>query len=546
MRPRSLFQLLALFGVAALVLSACGGSSKKKSSAAGGSGGTLTTLAQAAAPGSPDPQINYTLQEWQMLIMTHDGLTAFKKAGGLAGTQVVPDLATTIPNPTEGGKTYVFTLRKGIKFSDGTTLKASDVTRTFERNFAVHGPTAGTFYKTIVGAAACLKTPATCDLSKNGVIADDANNTVTFHLTSGDPEFLQKLAVPFASILPPSTPMKAVQIPPPGTGPYKFVEYNLHKGIKLVRNPFFKVWSKDAQPAGKPDVIIQKFGLGPEAEVTQVENGQADWMFDPVPADRLNELSNKFPDQVHINPLTADYYMAFNVRVPPFNNLDKIYGGPKLAVPSCQILPPNFPGYKPYCPYTKNPGSGKWTAPDLAKAKQLIAASGTKGASVKVNTDTTDTNKAFGLYFVGLLNSLGYKASLQALSPDLQYAYCQNSKNKVQFCWSAWSQDYPAASDFINILFGCSSFVPNSDASPNLSEYCNKSVQAQIDQALKQAITDPTGANVKWAAIDKEITDQAGWVEMFNPKQLDFTGKRVKGYQFSPQWYFLLDLASVK
>src|SRR5207244_2537153 len=174
MRPRPLFQLLALFGVAALVLSACGGSSKKKSSAAGGSGGTLTTLAQAAAPGSPDPQINYTLQEWQMLIMTHDGLTAFKKAGGLAGTQVVPDLSTS------------------------------------------------------------------------SVIADDANHTVTFPLTSADPEFLQKLAVPFAPILPPSTPMKAVQIPPPGTGPYKFVEYNLHKGIKLVRNPFFKVWSKDA------------------------------------------------------------------------------------------------------------------------------------------------------------------------------------------------------------------------------------------------------------------------------------------------------------
>jgi peptide/nickel transport system substrate-binding protein len=561
MRSRSLFQVLALLGVAALVLTACGGSSKKSSTAsAGGSGGTLITLAQAAAAGSPDPQINYTLQEWQMLIMTHDGLTGFKKSGGLAGTQVVPDLATTIPNPTNGGKTYVFTLRKGIKFSDGTTLKASDVTRTFERNFAVHGPTAGTFYKTIVGADACLKTPATCDLSKNGVVADDANNTVTFHLTSGDPEFLQKLAVPFAFILPASTPMKEVQIPPPGTGPYKFVEYNLRKQVKLVRNPYFKVWSKDAQPPGEPDVILQKFGLGPEAEVTQVENGQADWMFDPIPADRLGEVSTKYPDQLHIDPLTAVYYMALNVRVPPFNNLDarralnyatdrnaliKIYGGPKLAVASCQVLPPNFPGYKPYCPYTKNPGSGKWTAPDLAKARQLVAASGTKGMSVKVNTDTTNTNKSFGLYFVDLLNSLGYKATLQALSPDLQYAYCQNSKNKIQICWSAWSQDYPAASDFINILFGCASFVPNSDASPNISEFCDKNIQAQIDAALKQGITDPAGANAKWASIDRQITDQAGWVTMFNPKQLDFVAKRVKGFQFSPQWYFLLDLASV-
>jgi len=562
MRPRSLFQLLTLIGLAALVLTACGGSSKKKSSASSGnSGGTLTTVAQAAPSGSPDTQINYTLQEWQLLIITHDGLLAFKRTSGTEGTKIVPDLATAVPKPQDGGKTYVFHLRKGIKYADGTTVKASDFTRTFERMFAVHGPTAGSFYKGIVGADACLKTPASCDLSKNGVVADDGKNTVTFHLTDGDPEFFDKLAVPFAFVLPPSTPMKEVQLPPPGTGPYKFAQYNPNKQIKLVRNTFFKEWSKDAQPKGNPDVIIQKFGLAPEAEVTQVENGQADWMFDNVPSDRLGELSNKYSDQVHINPLTAVWYFAFNVRVAPFNNLKarqavnyatdrnalvKIYGGPKLAIPTCQILPPGFPGYKAYCPYTKNPGSGKWTAPDLAKARQLVAASGTKGAVVKVNTQTTDTEKGLGEYFVSLLNKLGYKASLQGLSPNIQYPYCQNSKNAVQFCWSSWYQDYPAASDFLNVLLGCGSIVPNSNASPNIAEFCDKGIQAQMDQALKQGITDPSGANDKWAAVDKAVTDQAPWVAMFNPKYLDFIAKRVKGYQFSPQWYFLLGQASVK
>ncbi len=562
MRPRSLFQLLTLIGLAALVLTACGGSSKKKSSASSGnSGGTLTTVAQAAPSGSPDTQINYTLQEWQLLIITHDGLLAFKRTSGTEGTKIVPDLATAVPKPQDGGKTYVFHLRKGIKYADGTTVKASDFTRTFERMFAVHGPTAGSFYKGIVGADACLKTPASCDLSKNGVVADDGKNTVTFHLTDGDPEFFDKLAVPFAFVLPPSTPMKEVQLPPPGTGPYKFAQYNPNKQIKLVRNTFFKEWSKDAQPKGNPDVIIQKFGLAPEAEVTQVENGQADWMFDNVPSDRLGELSNKYSDQVHINPLTAVWYFAFNVRVAPFNNLKarqavnyatdrnalvKIYGGPKLAIPTCQILPPGFPGYKAYCPYTKNPGSGKWTAPDLAKARQLVAASGTKGAVVKVNTQTTDTEKGLGEYFVSLLNKLGYKASLQGLSPNIQYPYCQNSKNAVQFCWSSWYQDYPAASDFLNVLLGCGSIVPNSNASPNIAEFCDKGIQAQMDQALKQGITDPSGANDKWAAVDKAVTDQAPWVAMFNPKYLDFIAKRVKGYQFSPQWYFLLDQAYVK
>jgi peptide/nickel transport system substrate-binding protein len=562
MRSRSLFQLLTLIGLAALVLTACGGSSKKKSSASSGnSGGTLMTVAKGAPSGSPDPQINYTLQEWQLLIITHDGLLGFKRASGTEGTKLVPDLATAIPKPQNGGKTFVFHVRKGIKFSDGKELKPSDVTYTFERLFKIgQSPNAGTWYNVIVGGDACVKTPATCDLSK-GVIADDAAGTVTFHLTKGDPEFFDKLAVPFAFILPTGTPNKEVQLPPAGTGPYKFEQYNPNKQIKLVRNTNFKEWSKDAQPNGNPDVIIQKFGLSAEAEVTQVENGQADWVFDTPPSDRLNEISTKYADQVHVNPLTAVWYWAFNVRVPPFNNLQarqavnfatdrnalvKIYGGPKLAVPTCQILPPNFPGYKPYCPYTKNPGSGKWTAPDMAKAQQLVAASGTKGASVKVNTDTVETDKALGLYFVGLLNKLGYKASLQALSPDIQYPYCQNSKNKVQFCWSSWYQDYPAASDFLNILLGCSSFIPNSNASPNIAEFCDKPIQAQMDQALQQGITDPEGANTKWTAIDKAVTDQAPWVALFNPKFIDFLSKRVKGYQFSPQWYFLLAQASVK
>src|SRR5919202_6140632 len=326
MRSRWLFPLI-LVGLIALVVVGCGGGGKKSSKGSngggggGGSGGTLLTLAKGAPSGSPDPQINYTLQEWQWLVFTHDGLVAFKRTSGTEGTKLVPDLATDIPKPTNGGKTGVFHLRKGIKFSNGKELKPSDVTYTFERLFKIgQSPNAGSWYNVIVGADKCLKAAATCDLSQ-GVVADDAKNTVTFHLTQGDPEFLDKLAVPFGFILPSGTPNKEVQIPPPGTGPYKFVQYNPNRQIKLVRNTYFKEWSKDAQPNGNPDVIIQKFGISDEAAVTQVENGQVDWMFDNPPADRLSEISTKYANQVHVNELTAVWYFAFNVRVPPFNNL---------------------------------------------------------------------------------------------------------------------------------------------------------------------------------------------------------------------------------
>jgi peptide/nickel transport system substrate-binding protein len=331
--------------------------------------------------------------------------------------------------------------------------------------------------------------------------------------------------------------------------------------MKVVRNSFFKEWSKDAQPAGNLDEIVQKFGLSVEAEVTQVQNNDADWMYDQPPADRLNELSTEYAKRVHVNPLTVTNYFAFNVRQKPFddvrarqavnyatdrNALVKVYGGPKLAVPTCQVLPPRFPGYEPYCPYTKSPGSGKWTAPDLVRARQLVNASGTRGATVKVNTDTTETNKALGLYFVDLLGSLGYKATLQALSPEIQYPYAQNSRNHVQFAYSVWAQDYPAASDFLNVLLGCSSFHPNSNASPNISQFCNRKIQRDMAKAEQVGLTNPTAANKIWARVDKEVTDQAPWVSMFNPKYIDFVSDRVRGYQFSPQWFFLLDQASIK
>ena len=547
---------------AALVAAGCGSSKKSTSTAGGGGGaqgGTLETVAAAAPSGSPDPQVNYTLQEWQLLIISHDGLVAFARKAGKAGTKLVPDLAESIPKPTNGGKTWAFKLRSGIKFSNGQKLTGNDVKATFERLFKIgNSPNAGSWYNVIQGADACIKTPKTCSLSQGIKVNGD---TVTFNLTTADPEWLDKLAVPFAFILPASTPAKNVNIPPPGTGPYKWVQYAPSTQMKLDRNTFFKEWSAEAQPKGNPDTIIQKFGLTHEAQVTAVENNTADWMFDQPPADRLGELSSKYASRVHVNPLTAVWYFAFNVREAPFNNLKarqavnyatdrnalvKVYGGPKLAVPTCQILPPNFPGYQPYCPYTKNPGSGKWTAPDLTKARQLVAQSGTKGASVKVNTTTNTVDKGLGLYFVGLLNSLGYKATLQALSPDIQYPYIQNSKNKPQFAFSTWYQDYPAASDFLDILLGCGSFHPNSNSSPNIAEFCNKGIQAKMDNAGKVGITNPDSANKIWAQVDKETTDQAPWVSMFNPKYIDVLSDRVKGYLFSPQWYFLLAQASVK
>jgi peptide/nickel transport system substrate-binding protein len=552
----------------ALLAAACGGGSSSSSGGGGASsggsgggqyGGTLTLLANSNW-GTDDPGKNYTLQGWQMLRLTHDGLVQFRAAGGSAGTELLPDLATSIPKPTDGGKVYTFTLRPGIKYSDGTPLKASDFVTVFKRQFTIPGPANG-FYENLIGAEACLKSPSSCDLSK-GVVTDDQAGTVSFHLTAADPEFLDKLTLPFAFAVPANTPLKDTgNNPPPGTGAYMWKTYDPQHEAVLVRNPNFKVWNADVQPKGYPDEIDYKFGLSVEAEVTQVENGQADWLYDPPPADRLNELSTQYASQVHVNPLTAEYYFALNVNIPPFNNLQarqainfaadrnayvKIFGGPSLAVPTCQVLPPNFPGYQPYCPYTTNPGDGKWHGADLEKAKQLVQESGTKGAKVAVVGTTDEVGKAITEQMVSDLNAIGYNATAKLLSGGIQYGYIQNSDNNVQVGYSQWYQDYPAASDFLNVLYGCGGFHPHSDASPNIAGFCDKSIQAEMDAALTQGVTDPDGANQAWAKVDQEVTDQAPMVQLFNPKLIDFLSKRVSGYQFSPQWYMLISQLSVK
>ena len=539
-----------------------GGSSSSGGNSGGGTpaagtpqkGGTLTILASSAF-GVADPAQNYTLQEWGFLIYTHDGLVGFKRTGGPDGNELVPDLAEEIPQPTDGGKTYTFQIRKGIKYSDGSTLKPSDFVTTFERQFTVPGPTG--FYSGIVGADKC--TAKKCDLSQ-GVVADDNAYTLTIHLTAPDPEFLFKLSLPFAFAVPGSTSPKLTgNDVPPGTGPYMWQSYDPNKEAVLVRNPNFKVWNPDAQPDVYPDKIVEKYGLQVSDEVTAIENGQADVLFagDSIPSDRLNELGTQYADQVHVNALTADWYFALNTKRPPFNNLQarqainyafdrkaavQLAGGSSLAVPSCQILPPNFPGYVQYCPYTANPaanGAGPWSAPDIDKAKQLVQQSGTAGMSVVVNTDGPD--KPFGEQMVADLNKIGYKAKLVVLAGSIQYPFVQNSKNldKWSVAWSAWYQDYPAPSDFLNVLLGCGSIHPNSDASPNIAEFCDKGIQAKMDQALQTGVTDPDAANQTWAEVDHEVTDQAPWVNMYNPKQIDLLSKRVQGYQWSPQWYIL-------
>jgi len=504
-------------------------------------GGTLR-LSSYQPSGTIDPQINYESDFWQIFAVTQDGLVTFAKAEDQPGMTVVPDLADALPTITDGGLTYRFHLRPGLRFSTGQTIGVEDVLASFRRMFKVSGPNVGSWYNILVGADACLATPATCTLA-GGVQGDAATGMITLHLTRPDAEFSQKLALPFASILPAGTPPADLgTTPPAATGPYMIASYNPVRAMVLVRNPYFHQWSEAAQPDGFVDSITIRYGLMNEAEITAIENGSLDWTSDPAPLDRLAEIGARFTSLAHIHPLLAYYYLMMNTRIPPFTDararravafainrrlVVNLYGGPALGTPICQLLPQGIAGHVAYCPFTLNPGAS-WSAPDLAQARALVKASGTAGQKVTIVSSDRDIERAIAIYLQSVLNDIGYQASIHSISFNIRDTYLQNSSNRVQIGLTDWYQDYPSPSDFLNVLLSCASFHPGSDASINMSAFCDPGIDARMQQAMQ------TQSAADWAGIDHDLTDLAPLTTLFQIHRLDVVSARLGHFRFSP------------
>jgi peptide/nickel transport system substrate-binding protein len=166
-----------------------------------------------------------------ILSLTSDGLVAFQRVGGQTDTQLVADLAASLPAPTDQGRTYAFRLRPGIRYSTGQPVRPSDIRRELQR--VLGGRQVGApFYAGIRGASECIRTPRRCNLSR-GVVVDNAAGTITFHLVAADPDFLDKLAMTFAVAVPPGRPATTISRLA-ATGPYVVAAAN-HTGVRLRR-----------------------------------------------------------------------------------------------------------------------------------------------------------------------------------------------------------------------------------------------------------------------------------------------------------------------
>ncbi|HYZ20088.1 MAG TPA: BTAD domain-containing putative transcriptional regulator [Gaiellaceae bacterium] len=102
-------------------------------SGASHAGGTLRVLSSSPMPRHIDTATAYAPELWTTLALTNDGLVGWRRVGGQAGTEMVPDLAVSLPTVSDDGRTYTFQLRRGVRYSNGQLLKASDVRYSLER-----------------------------------------------------------------------------------------------------------------------------------------------------------------------------------------------------------------------------------------------------------------------------------------------------------------------------------------------------------------------------------------------------------------------------
>jgi peptide/nickel transport system substrate-binding protein len=547
-------------------------------------GGTLTVLGGWDAESSIDPGVLYGTM---VAGITYDGLVGLRRATGAAGTTLVPDLATAIPTPVDGGQTYGFRLRNGIRYSTGGRVHARDLRRAIERQFRLPIAYGRDYYSGIVGAARCLQQrhaaealddpkvraaaeagdasaepklrSSECDLSR-GIETDDATGSVTFHLVAPDAEFLYKLTLSLAAALPPGTPdhdTGSGAHPIPGTGPYQIGSETPEvkatddpqarpPELTMVRNPYFREWSRAAQPDGYPDRIVFRNVLDEDEALDQVLGGKADFT-NQFPSKRISELKTRYAAQLHQNPSPFLFHLAFNTTKPPFDDIRarqalnyavdpqqllKTQGGIDEAQATCQVLPPGFPGYAPHCPYQT----------DLVKARRLVAASGTAGDRVTILIP--DWQKTAARYLKPILTQLGYRVRVDVHGDDY-FGVVYRAHPQADLAFNGYGADYPAASKYLQDLFSCR-YADPAKPSGNLGRFCEPTVESKMQQALSLQQSQPAAAGRLWQQVDRAVVDQAALLPLCIRVDVTVTSRRVGNYLHQPGAGVLIDQLWVK
>jgi len=196
---RRLWLSVFMAALGALLLVVAGFASAASSSQAAKKGGTLRANMSDTDLDFSDPSLSYYVIGWQVEYATQIKLVNYPDKAAPAGSRLIPEAAVAMPRISNNGKTYTFTIRKGLRFSDGSAVTAKNFKWAFDRSATKAQQSPATpFMDDVVGYTAAVdggKNPA----HVSGAIA--RGNKFILRLTHPDGGMLSKLAMPFFSAI---------------------------------------------------------------------------------------------------------------------------------------------------------------------------------------------------------------------------------------------------------------------------------------------------------------------------------------------------------
>lgn len=533
--------LLAL--VVMVIVSACGSSSTHSGSGASAKTSSSTTkpaatgavqMLEGTPPQSLDPGLDYTTQGSEVNWIVYTGLTTYAHANGTAGTQLIPGLCTALPVISDGGKTYTCTLRKGLVYSNGKPVKASDFAYTVERALKIPWGGSGEFIAPIItGANAFSKGQAK---SISGITTDDSTGKITVHLTAPYGPFDNVLAFPSLGLIPSGFPMKVEPTsPPPGVGPYMVTNIVPNQSYSVVKNPKWASMNIPGIPAGHENIDV-KISANLSANALSVLNGSADifdWA-DTIPGSLLGQIQSQAANRFKLVDLGGStYYIFMNPNEKPFSsqlvreavvtglNEDAMSRlGSGTLVPACFFLPPAIPGHPTgTCPYG-TPGLG-----NLAKAKQLVKESGMEGQPVTVWSETRAPRQQWMTYYTQFLNQIGLHATQKVIADATYFTTIGEYKSlHPQTGFADWNQDFPNPVDFYLLLDGPAVLPTDNE---NFGGINDPYINAEIKKLGTVPTTQINSVAAQWQKVD-EYTAKKAYVAVFGYEKFpEFASSRI-------------------
>jgi peptide/nickel transport system substrate-binding protein len=497
------------------------------SSSDAGNGGTLTGSSEVF-PDHLDPGLSFSAEGWTAMQNSYIPLLTYAHASGLAGTRVIPGLAKALPKVSDDGRIYTLYLRPGLKYSDGTPVRASDFPATIERLFEINSPGIS-FYTDIAGAERFEKTKKG---GIPGIEADDKTGRITIHLLKPRGTFDYELALMFAAPLPPGTPAEdQTPHPPPATGPYEITDVHSGRSWETVRNPVWASTNSELMPSlpsGHVDRIEMQVIKNPETQVDDIEAGRTDWMKNPPGPERYAEVARRYEGtQFRAEPTISIYYFWMNSQQPPFNDvkvrravnyavdpaaLERIYAGTLTATQ--QVLPPAMPGYRRFQLYPH----------DMAKAKQLIAEADPSDRDITVWTNNAPPNDEAGEYYEQVLEKLGFQTTLKDVSATNYFTLIGNASTpNLDTGWANWLLDYPHPNDYFGPQLSGESIVPTGNT--NWAHFDDPKLNRKIARLGREQLGPKQEA--EYAALDREVMEQAPWAPFGNLSYGIFVAKAI-------------------